>query len=109
MVKKRWRHSAEFKFWIALGAPEGSKTMGQLSSEHEIHPSVIWSWKRQLLGDGPRVFARNGERQQREQAVQEAELYERIGRLKMELEWLKKSCPLRFVRDGDWLNATIRL
>lgn len=43
-----------------------------------------------MLEDGPSVFASNGERKQREQEVQEAELYEQIGRLKMELEWLKK-------------------
>ena len=101
MVKKRRRHSAAYKFRIALEALEGSKTISQLSSEHEIHPNMIRAWKRQLLADGPSVFASNGERQQREQEAQEAELYEqmaaarplRIGRLKRELEWLKKKLP----------------
>ena len=65
-------------------------------------PNLIRSWQRQLLEDGPRVFATNGERKQKEQEAQEAELYEQIGRLKMELEWLKKSYPLRSVRDGIW-------
>ena len=51
--------------------------------------------KRQLLEGGPSVFASNGERKQREQEAQEAELCEQIGRLKMKLEWLKESCPLR--------------
>ena len=74
----------------ALEAVEGSKTISQLSSEHEIHPNLIRAWKRQLLENGPRVFATNGERKQKEQEAQEAELYEQIGRLKMELEWLKK-------------------
>ena len=92
MVTKRRRHSAAYKFRIALEALEGSKTISQLSSEHEIHPNMIRAWKRQLLvlEDGPSVFASNGERKQREQEAQEAELYEQIGRLKMELEWLKK-------------------
>ena len=101
MVKKRRRHSAAYKFRIALEALEGSKTISQLSSEHEIHPNMIRAWKRQLLEDGPSVFASNGERKQRQQEAQEAELYEqmaaarplRIGRLKMELEWLKKELP----------------
>ena len=66
------------------------KKISQLSSEHEIHPNLIRAWKRQLQEDGPRVFATNGERKQKEQEAQEAELYEQIGRLKMELEWLKK-------------------
>ena len=90
MVKKRRRHTAAYKFRIALEAVEGSKTISQLSSEHEIHANLIRAWKRQLLEDGSRVFASNGEHKQREQEAQEAELYEQIGRLKMELEWLKK-------------------
>ncbi|MDE0464593.1 MAG: IS3 family transposase [Caldilineaceae bacterium] len=93
MVKKRRRHTAAFKFRVVLEALEGSKTISQLSSEHEIHANQIGAWKRQLLEDGPRVFASNGERKQREQEAQEAELYEQIGRLKMELEWLKKKLP----------------
>ena len=100
MVKKRRRHTAAYKFRVALEALEGSKTISQLSSEHEIHANLIRAWKRQLLEDGPSVFARNGERKQREQEAQEPELYEQIGRLKMELEWLEKSCSLRSVRDG---------
>ena len=93
MVKKRRQHTAAYKFRVALEAREGSKTISQLSSEHEIHPNLIRTWKRQLLEDGPRVFATNGERKQREQEGQEAELYDYIGRLKMELEWLKKKLP----------------
>ncbi len=90
MVRKRRQHTAAYKFRVALEAVEGSKTISQLSSEYEVHANLIRAWKRQLLEDGPRVFARNGERKQREQEAQEAELYEQIGRLKMELEWLKK-------------------
>ena len=76
--------------------------ISQLSSEREIRPNMIRAWKRQLLEDGPSVFASNGERKQRQQEAQEGELYElmaaarplRLGRLKMELEWLEKSYPL---------------
>ncbi len=90
MVKKRRRHSAAFKFRVALEALEGSKTVSQLSSEHEVHPNLIRAWKRQLLEDGPSVFATSGERKQRGREAQEAELYEQIERLKMELKWLKE-------------------
>ena len=93
MVKKRRRYSAAFKFRVALEALEGSKTIRQLSSEHEIHPNQIGAWKRQLLKDGPNVFANNGKPENRGQEAQEAELNEQIGRLKMELEWLKKKMP----------------
>ena len=90
MVKKWRRYTAAYKFRVALEAVEGSKTISQLSSEHEIHANLIRAWKRQQLDDGPRVFASNGERKQREQERQEADLYEQIGRLKIEQEWLKK-------------------
>ncbi len=78
MVKKRRRHSAAYKFRIALESPEGSKTISQFSSEHEVLANMIRAWKRQLLEDGPSVFARNGERKQRELEAQEAELYEQM-------------------------------
>ena len=55
MVKNRRRHTAAFKFRIALEALEGSKTISQLSSEHDIHTNLIRTWKRQLLEDGPCV------------------------------------------------------
>ncbi len=56
MVKKRRRHSAAYKFRIALQALEGSESISQLSSEHEIHPNMIRAWKGQQLEDGPSVF-----------------------------------------------------
>ena len=102
MIKKRRRHTATCKFRLALEALEGSKSIGRLSSEHEIHANLIRAWKRQLLEGGPSVCASSGERKQRVQGAQEAELYELIGRLKLELEWLKKSCPLRSVSDEVW-------
>ena len=80
MVKKRRRHTAAYKFRIALEAVEGSKTISQLSSEHEIHANLIRAWNRQLLEGGPCVFASNGEHIKREQEAQEAELYEQTGR-----------------------------
>ncbi len=59
MVKKRRRHSAVYKFRIALEAIEGSKTISQLSSEHEIHPNMIRAWKRLLTDDGPSFKSEN--------------------------------------------------
>lgn len=90
MSKKRKNYSAKYKFQVALEAVKGQKTISQLASEHGIHPNQIRDWKRKLMEEGAGVFARNNGRREQEQAVQEAELYEQIGRLKMELEWLKK-------------------
>jgi transposase-like protein len=90
MSQKRRRYSAEFKFRVALEAAKEAKPLSQLASEYELHPQQISSWKKQLLSEGMEVFKNNQQRQQQDQAVREAELFEQIGRLKMELEWLKK-------------------
>ena len=93
MASRRRRHSAKFKFTAALAAAKGTKTLSELASEYQLHPSQISEWKRALLDAGPAVFSSRRARQEREQADREAELYEQIGRLKMELEWLKKKLP----------------
>ena len=91
MTKKRHQYSAEFKFKVALEATKGAKTINELASEHGVHPNQISDWKRRLLDEGVNLFQRNGIGKQREQEALQAELvYEQIGRLKMELEWLKK-------------------
>ena len=90
MTKKRRQHSSEFKFKKALEAVKGVKTVSQLAAEYNVHPTQIGVWKKQLLRQGSTLFTRPNDRQQREQQEKEAGLYEQIGRLKMELEWLKK-------------------
>ncbi len=92
-MPKRKRRSAEFKFKVALEAARGTKTLSELSSEYEVHPSQISEWKSQLLKDGASIFSTNTARQRRDQETLQTELYEQIGRLKMELEWLKKKLP----------------
>lgn len=90
MTRKRRRHSDQFKFKVALEASQGLKTINAIASDYNLHPNQVSSWKKQLLEEGPPVFGSHTARQQREQEAREAELYEQIGRLKMELEWLKK-------------------
>jgi transposase-like protein len=90
MSKQRRRFNADFKFRVALEAAKGQQTISELAGKHQLHPNQISQWKRQLLEDGVDVFARNGSQVQQEQAAMQSELYEQIGRLKMELEWLKK-------------------
>ncbi len=88
MSVKRRRHGPGFKFKVALEAAKEQKTISQLSSELSLHPTQISDWKKQLLENGETVFQPNGK--QKLQVIQESELYEQIGRLKMELEWIKK-------------------
>ena len=90
MSRKRRQHSAQFKFKVALEASKGDKTVNELASEYNLHPTQISSWKKQLLEEGAGVFSHHTSARQQEQVGREAELYEQIGRLKMELEWLKK-------------------
>jgi putative transposase len=90
MTTKRRQYSAEFKFKVALEAAKGRKTLAELASEAQIHPNQISDWKRQLLEQGANLFRRNTTGQHREHETLQAELYEQIGRLKMELEWVKK-------------------
>lgn len=90
MTKKRRRYSAEFKFQVALDAAKGLKTLNELAGEHGVHPNQISQWKGELLAGGATLFSSKSARQQQEQEALQTELYEQIGRLKMELEWLKK-------------------
>lgn len=90
MGKQRRQFNEQFKFKVALEAAKGNRTVNEIAGEYQIHPNQVSSWKKQLLDDGPGVFSRSRERKQAVAAEQEAELYEQIGRLKMELEWVKK-------------------
>ena len=87
-IKKKI-HGAGFKAKVALAAVRGMKTSGQLAAECGVHPSVIARWERQWLEGAEGVFAQPGE-VGREREDKEAELYQQIGKLQMELEWLKK-------------------
>jgi putative transposase len=71
-------------------AIKNDQTVNQLASQHGLHPSQISQWKRQLLDEGATVFSTTTAQQLRQQETLQAELYEQIGRLKMDLEWLEK-------------------
>jgi putative transposase len=90
MTTKRKRHSAEFKFEVALEAAKGLQTTSQIASEREVHPNQISQWKKQLLDEGASIFSNKNFHNEKKQSERETALYEQIGRLKMELEWLKK-------------------
>ncbi len=90
MSVKRQKRSAKFKFKVALEAMQGQKTVNQIASEQQLNPGQVSQWKRQLQSQGAVIFKSGPNVSQRQQEKKEAELYEQIGRLKMELEWLKK-------------------
>lgn len=86
----RKNHNAQFKFKVALEAAKESQTINELAGQFGVHPSQISRWKQQLITEGASVFTSNIAKKGRRQEVEQAELFEQIGRLKMELEWLKK-------------------
>jgi transposase-like protein len=91
MTGKRKRHAAAFKAKVALEAVKQTRTVAELAKVYQVHLVQISQWKKQLL-DGVESLFRDGRRRDREQEqADRAELYEKIGRLDMEVEWLKKS------------------
>ena len=89
MARKRRSFSGAFKAKVALAACRGDKTTAQLAAEYEVHVGQITAWKKQLLEGATELFE-DGRGKRTEDATNEEELYEQIGRLKMEVEWLKK-------------------
>ena len=89
MSGKRRRHTDEFKARVALEAVKGLKTAAELSSAYRVHPTVIAHWKKQLVTGAPGVFASGSGNGKSEEELT-GPLYEEIGRLKMEVDWLKK-------------------
>jgi len=90
MTRKRRIHSDEFKARVALEAVKGVKTLSELSSIHGIHPTVIAQWKRRLIDGSAEVFSRKNGLKSKSEEELTSPLYEEIGRLKMEVNWLKK-------------------
>jgi putative transposase len=90
MGQKRKKHADDFKARVALDAVKGVKTLSELSSEYRVHSTVIAHWKRQLVSGAALVFAHGAERIGKTEEELTAPLYEEIGRLKMEMDWLKK-------------------
>jgi transposase-like protein len=90
MSKKRTVHSDAFKAKVALEAVKGVKTMNELSSEYGVHPVLIGQWKKILLSRAGEIFIRGGSGKTKTEDEVTAPLYQEIGRLKVELDWLKK-------------------
>ncbi len=90
MIKTRKRYSAAFKARIALDAAKEQKTLSELSNEFQIHPNQISQWKKQLQDEAKNIFLNKSNNFQKKQQQFEAQLYQQIGQLKVELDWLKK-------------------
>jgi transposase-like protein len=94
MTKTRKRYSTEFKAKVALEAIKDQKTLTELSNQFQLHPNQIIRWKQQLLDEAHNIFLIKPNSSQHQQQQLEAQLYQQIGQLTVELNWLKKKLKL---------------
>jgi putative transposase len=89
-MKKRRKFPSDFKAKVALEAIKGQRPIHELAKEFDVHPNQIATWKKQLLESASEVFHRG---QDADTTAREAELdraYRQVGRLQIEVDWLKK-------------------
>jgi len=91
MPRKKKVRNAEFKAKVAIAAVQEQKSAQQLGLLFDVHPTQVQVWKKQLLTGAVSLFeTRDHVQEAAAQQAREAELFEQIGRLNMELDWLKK-------------------
>ena len=94
MATQRKNYGAEFKARVALEAIKGHKTINELVSHFGVHPTQINKWKRHLQTELPQIFSNRREKREQDHEALQAQLYQQIGQLKVELDWLKKNLDL---------------
>ena len=87
---KRKSFTTEFKAKVAIEAIKGHKTVNELASEFEISPSQINNWKKQLIDGASDTFGRGKQKREAEYEAEKDRLYRQVGKLQVELDWLKK-------------------
>lgn len=97
---QRKRYSIEEKTRVALEAIRGQKTLNELAAEYGVHPSQITQWKKQALDEMPNAFSAGRARREKSEEELVASLYQEIGQLKVELDWVKKSQHASWKRRG---------
>ena len=90
MARQRNHYTAEFKAKVALAAIKGQQTVNEIAATYGVHPNQVLQWKKQALEVLPEVFSVQRGRVAQDDEAWRARLYQQIGQLKVELDWLKK-------------------
>lgn len=88
---KRKQYSKELKTKVALAAMKGNQTANEIASEFGIHVSLVNRWKKEAIQALPLVFGKSQEKQTKATEIERDRLYQKVGQLQVELDWLKKN------------------
>ncbi len=109
---KRKQHSSAFKAKVVVEALRQTKTIAQIAAEHQIHPNLVTRWKQAAIQGMSDLFERGDHKSETEEAQERkiAELYQEIGRLTTQVNWLKKIWPRtgRALSGLPWSSGTHR-
>ena len=94
MKRQRKKHSGAFKAKVALEAVKGERTLNALAGHFEVHPTQVVQWKQRLLAGASDLFTGGVERDAAQEEQLRDQLYQQIGQMKVELDWLKKKHEL---------------
>ena len=94
MSDKRVRHSPDFKAKVAIEAIKGQKILNELASLYGVHPNQVVRWKKQATDEMSALFSGSTARKDKAEDELRSRLYQEIGQLKVEMDWLKKKCLL---------------
>lgn len=92
--KQRKNYNSEFKAKVALETVRGRLTINEISKEFGVHPNQISKWKKQFLESLPQIFENSKTARVAENEELVGQLYQQIGQLKVELDWMKKKSAI---------------
>jgi transposase-like protein len=94
MKKERKSYTAAFKAKVALEAIKGQRTINEIASAFEVHPNQVTQWKKQAVSQLSDIFSNGRARAESAEEELRNQLYQQIGQLKVELDWIKKKSGL---------------